>query len=156
MSIRLLMTIDRMNQGAQPGDEYVDPNHYVRDDVEFFLWVLCYAIMRHVVSYGKPQDLAVQKSAESRFSQNFGCLTIDAVLSNRAGLIIMNIESLKHGMSKNMRDWMIQFQEYLMHMPTHRALTGLELTHDVLIEKLDEGLTCIISPYFGMDSSLRC
>lgn len=104
MSVRLLMTIDRMNQGEQPGDDYVDLNHYVRDDVESFLWVLCYAIMRLVVSYVKPQDLAVQTSAESRFSQNFGRLTIDAVLSNRAGLTTMNFESFKHGMSKNMRD----------------------------------------------------
>lgn len=144
MSIRALHSISLTRQGLGAHKD-VDLNHYARDDVESFLWVLCYALMRHAITHGTFENPMVEAGARERFSRVFGCLSVEDVLCLRANLSPMDLHIFDCGISPRMLDWMERLQVDLTQTKGYRPRYGFDLTHDELVKKLDDGIMHLTS-----------
>ncbi|KAJ3542782.1 hypothetical protein NM688_g5938 [Phlebia brevispora] len=135
MSIRILrlMWLDKIDQNPS---EIVNE---VRDDLESFVWVFCYALMRHHVSY-HPKDAM----AEELFRDAYGRLNLDAIHDSRASLKpILTMRSFGNSLSVQLFQWFRQQLRLLMRPPLYDGETGFEFTYETLVAWLDTALAAV-------------
>ncbi|KAJ3550718.1 hypothetical protein NM688_g5012 [Phlebia brevispora] len=104
----------------------------VRDDLESFLWVFCYAIMRHhMVRYPSDSD------AQREFHTSFGHLNLDAIMMSRASCQpLFVLPFFEQSLSEELLEWL---EEQYMSMEN-----GFVFTYETLDAWMDSALSVIV------------
>ena len=117
--------------------------HRPEDDVESFVLVLVYALMRNVLETKHDLGLQAQTARdafEARFSSSSGINAMIEVSDAMRKLILF-----KRGLSPVLHAWTREFQKHIEDTPrissedvewTHRPIS-----YDVLLRYLDDGIT---------------
>ncbi|KAJ3542783.1 hypothetical protein NM688_g5937 [Phlebia brevispora] len=135
MSIRVLRLMWLAKIGQNPSEIYNE----VRDDLESFVWVFCYALIRHHVSY-HPTDAI----AEELFHDTYGCLNLSAIHNSRTALTpIFAIRALESSLSAQLHQWFQQQPRGLQRSHAFDLETGFEFTYETLVAWLDAALTAV-------------
>ncbi|KAJ3538600.1 hypothetical protein NM688_g6494 [Phlebia brevispora] len=139
MSIRLLDLMEQSAQGLLGDTEIITE---VRDDLESFLWVFCYAIMRHhAVQYSSDAACRVQ------FRDTFGHLRLADIYKSRvSGWPVRNMRYFKKGLSAQLFQWFHDDVGTLLRGSgtLYDWETGFIFTHEALDEMLGIALSRVL------------
>ncbi|KAJ3539526.1 hypothetical protein NM688_g6348 [Phlebia brevispora] len=115
----------------------------VRDDLESFLWVFCYAVMRHYTIQYPSDDVA-----RKEFSDTFGRLKLTNILRSRYSCDpIRSMWRFDQGVSPQLLTWFEHQMDLTMDRSTgvFHWRTGFNFTHEVLSERMDTALSAVLN-----------
>lgn len=117
-----------------------------RDDLESFVWVFCYALMRNYFTKNKMVDAdGYRTPASVRFEDMFGGSSLDGIYGARCGAQPLDMAAFKSGISVGLREWLDHFMSYRLIPPLYHVVRGFEFNHDSLQNFFDEALAAATS-----------
>ncbi|KAJ3550719.1 hypothetical protein NM688_g5011 [Phlebia brevispora] len=112
----------------------------LRDDLESFVWVFCYAVMRyHVAHY--PRDV----QAQERFNWEFGRSDPDSIKMSRASCGPIHVMPFfRKSLSAQLLQWFDDPITQLYHSRIWNLMTGFNFTYETLDGWLDTALSAVL------------
>ena len=127
--------------------------HKMKHDVESFIWVFCYCVMRNLyVQASQHKDRAVQaerKSFRDIFSGAFSQAKLDEIALARVwaspALDFIRFERVGSIIEKFMSQTLVDFFEALQVLVdrTQGLSSTVDLTHELLLEEINKAITSL-------------
>lgn len=126
--------------------EMQPPVHQAKHDIESFLWVLSYTILRHLSESSDTTMLETKKSASNLFKHCFGHLQVATLASKRTGNsgpihLMAKFASIRQALSRPTVVLLENIEDMLM--AAHRRNEPEELRHDAVLAALDDAIASL-------------